>query len=183
MSGFKKFVRHPENTDAVHTTGKHKKETLVKSRKNKFGSAENVTATDKYSYTFSAEDFKFALPEKFHNRVVISKAEVCELAGISSSTADRWSEKGMLPPYVKFGGCQKHMVLKDVLKCLNDRVLKAYGGSSSTGPATSPDKVKEVEGPAHTIFLVSDLKNKCTEVSFTPSTTEGQSEDKRGDQS
>lgn len=47
----------------------------------------------------------------------------------------------------------------------------------------APDKMEEVEGSAHSIILVNDLKNKCTEASFTPSTSNGQSDDSAGGQS
>lgn len=52
----------------------------------------------------------------------------------------------------------------------------------AVAPVT-PDKMEEVEGTAHSIFLVSDLKNKSIKVPFTPSTSNGQSDDSAGGQS
>ena len=116
-------------------------------------------------------------PSETAPRKLIDSKTLDSIIGLSASSRYRYIKKGLLPQPVRWPGCKNLWNLHEVYAYIERNNANACKASAS------PDKMEGVEGPANTIFLVNDYKNKNAEVPYTSSTTEEECEGKQGGQS
>jgi len=110
------------------------------------------------------------------SRLIDSKT-LDAMIGLSASSRYRYIKKGLLPRPVRWPGCKNLWDFQEVCAYIE------RNNATARMVPPPPDKVEEVEGLAHGIFSVNDLKNKSAEVPYTPSTTEGEHDALRGERS
>ena len=111
------------------------------------------------------------------SRKLLDSKTLDAMTGLSASSRYRYIKKGLLPQPVRWPGCKNLWDFQEVC---------AYIERNNANARMAPpplDKVEEVEGLAHDIFLVNDLKNKGAEAPYTPFTTEEKSDELQGGQS
>ena len=101
-------------------------------------------------------------------RRLIDSKTLDAMIGLSASSRYRYIKKGLLPRPVRWPGCKNLWDFQEVCAYIE------RNNASGRMVPPPPDKVEEVDGLAHGIFSVNDLKNKSAEVPYTPSTTEGE---------
>ena len=110
------------------------------------------------------------------SRLIDSKT-LDAMIGLSASSRYRYIKKGLLPRPVRWPGCKNLWDFQEVCT-----YIERNNANARMAPPPL-DKVEEVKGLAHNIFLVNDLKNKSAETAYTSSTTEGKSDELQGGQS
>lgn len=137
--------------------------------------SEQVIQSHGVNHTHQFRSLKTSAPTI--SRKLIDSKTLDAMTDLSASSRYRYIKKGLLPQPVRWPGCKNLWDFQEVCT-----YIERNNANARMAPPPL-DKVEEVKGLAHNIFLVNDLKNKGAETAYTPSTTEGEHDALRGERS